>query len=295
MSYNYDSGFDNVQVKDYSGIATLALQRFFDSLGGTVSVVNNVMAASYEIPRESKLGPTSARNRENNINRQQPVRSNISIPLKSSKSQVVINEEDLVRIKYDPKETCERLGLAQLARERDDKVLDAFNAVSDSDASVTVASASSGMTLDKLLKAKVSLENDYAPSGEPIYCGLNPIQFAELMKIDQFTKGEYLGYNDLPFASKTAAYASRALARTYTWNGIWFIKLPGDELPKSGNDRTNYLWVKRSTFYCTAPGNSVVRIVPDNIQEQFVCNLHSYHGSKTIYPKGLAKIKATES
>lgn len=111
-------------------------------------------------------------------------------------------------------------------------VLDAGTSIANN-----VNSSATGMTLIKAKNMQNIFGSNDVPDDGQRYWAVGPAQWGDLMSIDQFSRAEYVGTENLPFTNGEST-AKR-------WMGfMWFVH---SGLSKVSSDRYTLAWHKSST------------------------------------------------
>lgn len=148
----------------------------------------------------------------------------------------------------------------------------------------TILSASSGLTKDKVLKGIEILNAGNVPFADR-YCLVDAKQWTDLLKIEEFASGDYVGGSTQPLPWLTNANAR-------IWLGMTFIMFPG--LPKLVNDRSCLMYHRNAVGYAQALAmQNEVAWVAD--RDSWIIKSTCYDGAVAIDPAGIVRILADES
>jgi len=165
-----------------------------------------------------------------------------------------IDRLDELKINIDERQVIATSGAAALGRKTDELIINAIAGASTN----TIADGNTGLTKDKVLEAFESFgENDVPDDGQR-YCVVGWSQWNDLLSIDEFVSADYVGAENLPFASITQAKM---------FLGTMFI--PHSGLPIDGND-------VRSCFYYhkTAVGHAASNDIQTDV---------TWHGDRAAH------------
>jgi Phage capsid protein len=140
------------------------------------------------------------------------------------------------------------------------------------------------MTLTKILQAFETSGIKDIPDDGQRYCVVGWKQWRELLQIDEFVSADFIGHEQLPFATITQAK---------TWLGTIFV--PHSGLPIDGSDIRSCFW-----YHKTAVGHAATGDVKTDITwhgdraAHFVNNMMS-QGAGLVDEPGIVVIKCDET
>ena len=257
----------------------LAYQRQGSKLRNTVRTISNVNGSS-AVFQKVGAGTASTKSTHGLVPVMNLDHSSIEVILEDYYAGDWIDRLDELKINIDERQVIATAGAAALGRKTDELIIDALAGASTN----TIADGNVGMTKDKVLNAFETFgENDVPDDGQR-YCIVGWKQWSELLSIDEFVNADYVGAEELAFASITQAKM---------FLGTMFI--PHSGLPVDAND-------VRSCFYYhkTAVGHAAATDVQTDVTwhgdhaAHFVNNMMS-QGAGLIDEGGIITIDCDET
>lgn len=191
-----------------------------------------------------------------------------------------VDKQDMAASSVDDVSYTASEAVTKIGQSTDDKITAALDAATTN----TIASASSGLSKDKILESVETLNGGNVPF-EDRYCLVDAKQWSDLLKIDEFASQDYVGGG-----AQTLPWLTSANARI--WLGITFIMFPG--LPKATNDRSVMMYHRNAIGYAQAQGlQTEVAWVAD--RNSWLVKADCYDGSIAIDPAGIVRILCDES
>lgn len=194
-----------------------------------------------------------------------------------------VDRLDELKIAHDERQVIANAGAYALGRKTDELIINALNTANVP--ALTIADANIGMTRDKLLKAFELLGKNDIPDDGQRFAIVGWQQWAELMKIPEFTSADFIGTDETPYAN------TNTVARK--WLGTTWIPYSG--LPIDANDIRKCFW-----FHKTAVGHASGSDVQTDISwhgdraAHFVNNMMS-QGATLIDGSGVVVINCDET
>lgn len=275
MSTSIDQAF----IKQYEREVHQAYQRQGSKLRNTVRTISDVNGSSAVFQR---VGTGTASTKATNA--MVPVmnldHTNIEVIMQDYYAGDWIDRLDELKINIDERQVIATAGANALGRKTDELIIDSLATASTN----VIADGNVGMTKDKILSAFETFgENDVPDDGQR-FCVVGWQQWTELLGVEEFVNADYIGAEELPFASITQAKM---------FLGTIFI--PHSGLPVDGDDI-------RSCFYYhkTAVGHASASDVETDITwhgdraAHFVNNMMS-QGAGLIDEAGVIVINCDET
>lgn len=275
MSLSIDQAF----IKQFEREVHEAYQRQGSKLRATVRSISNVNGSSAVF---QKVGTGTASTKATNA--VVPVmnldHTNVEVILSDYYAGDWIDRMDELKINIDERQVIANAGAHALGRKTDELIINALATASAN----TITDGNVGMTKDKILSAFETFgENDVPDDGQR-FCVVGWKQWSDLLAIDEFVNADYIGADNLPFASITQAKM---------FLGTIFV--PHSGLPIDGNDI-------RSCFYYhkTAVGHAAASDVVTDVTwhgdraSHFVNNMMS-QGAGLIDEAGIITINCDET
>lgn len=183
--------------------------------------------------RFQKLGTITVGSKARNgtIPISNPGHTHVDVTMLDRYAATLIDKLDLTKLNIDVRSGYVENMTAGFARETDDQIVAALTA----GATQTQGSFSGGITRNVALLAREQLDTNNVFSDGRCYCAVTPRQWSYLMTIDQFTREEYIGYDQLPW--KQQGFQMKLWNRVY-----WFVST---RLPGAGTSTARcYMWHK---------------------------------------------------
>jgi len=196
MSTTIDQAF----IKQFEKEVHLAYQRQGSKLRNTVRTISNVNGSS-AVFQKIGAGTASTKSTHGLVPVMNLDHSNVEVILEDYYAGDWIDRLDELKINIDERQVIATAGAAALGRKTDELIINALAGASTN----TIADGNVGMTKDKVLSAFETFgENDVPDDGQR-YCIVGWKQWSELLSIDEFVNADYVGSEELPFASVTQA------------------------------------------------------------------------------------------
>ena len=138
-----------------------------------------------------------------------------------------------LKINIDERQVIANAGAYALGRKTDELIITALAGVSGVQ---EVAEGNTGMTLPKVMSAFEKLGGADVPDDGERYAIVGWKQWSELLQIEEFSRSDYVGTEDLPFNGTQAK----------RWLGTLWI--PHSGLPKDVSDIRSCFWYHRTAL-----------------------------------------------
>ena len=218
------SSINNAFITQFEAEVHMAYQRMGSKLKNLVRTVNGVNGSTVKFQKVAK-GSANTKARHAELVAMDLAHSNVSATLTDYYAADYVDKLDELKVNIDERQVVAQSAAYALGRKTDQVLID----VLDSSTSIAVnvnSDASEAMTL---VKAKNMMEvfngNDVPDDGQR-YWVVGPRQWSDLLSVDQFSRVEYVGPNELPFPGGMTAKR---------WMGFLFFVHSG--LSLSGDDR----------------------------------------------------------
>ena len=275
MSTTIDQAF----IKQFQSEVHAAYQRQGSKLRNTVRTITNVNGSSAVFQKIGK-GTASTKSTHGMVPVMNLDHSNVEVILSDYYAGDWVDRLDELKTNIDERQVIAAAGASALGRKTDELIINALDTASTN----VIADANTGMTKAKVLEAFETFgENDVPDDGQR-YCIVGWKQWSELLGIEEFVNADYIGHEELPFATITQAKM---------FLGTIFI--PHSGLPVDVNDI-------RSCFYYhkTALGHAAASEVQTDVTwhgdraSHFVNNMMS-QGAGLIDGSGVVVINCDET
>lgn len=275
MSVTIDQAF----IKQFEREVHEAYQRQGSKLRNTVRNVSNVNGAS-TVFQKVGTGTASTKSTHGLVPVMSLDHTNVEVVLEDYYAGDWIDRLDELKINIDERQVIANAGANALGRKTDELIINALDTASANE----IADGNVGMTKTKILEAFETFgENDVPDDGQR-FCIVGWKQWSELLTLDEFVSADYIGQENLPFASITQAKM---------FLGTIFI--PHSGLPIDENDIRSCFW-----YHKTSVGHAAAADVSTDVSwhgdraAHFVNNMMS-QGAGLIDEAGVITIKADET
>ena len=275
MSTTIDQAF----IKQFEREVHEAYQRQGSKLRNTVRTISNVNGSSAVF---QKVGKGTASTKA--ANAMVPVmnldHTSVEVVLSDYYAGDWVDHMDELKTNIDERQVIANAGASALGRKTDELIINALSGASEK----IIDDGNIGLTKGKILEAFETFgENDVPDDGQR-FCIVGWKQWSDLLSIEEFVNADYIGAENLPFATITQAKM---------FLGTIFV--PHSGLPVDGDDI-------RSCFYYhkTAVGHAAASDVSTDISwhgdraAHFVNNMMS-QGAGLIDESGIVVINCDET
>ncbi len=208
----------NAFITQFEAEVHMAYQRMGSKLKNLVRTVNGVNGSTVKFQKVAK-GSANTKARHAEVVAMDLAHSNVSATLTDYYAADYVDKLDELKVNIDERQVVAQSAAYALGRKTDQVLIDVLD----------------GMTL---IKAKNMMEifngNDVPDDGQR-YWVVGPKQWSDLLSIDQFSRVEYVGQNELPFPGGITAKR---------WLGFLFFVHSG--LSKPSSDRKTLAFHKSS-------------------------------------------------
>ena len=218
------SSINNAFITQFEAEVHMAYQRMGSKLKNLVRTVNGVNGSTVKFQKVAK-GSANTNARHAELVAMDLAHSNVSATLTDYYAADYVDKLDELKVNIDERQVVAQSAAYALGRKTDQVLIDVLDASTSIAVNVN-SDASEAMTL---VKAKNMMEvfngNDVPDDGQR-YWVVGPRQWSDLLSVDQFSRVEYVGPNELPFPGGMTAKR---------WMGFLFFVHSG--LSLSGDDR----------------------------------------------------------
>ena len=230
------SSINNAFITQFEAEVHMAYQRMGSKLKNLVRTVNGVNGSTVKFQKVAK-GSANTKARHAELVAMDLAHSNVSATLTDYYAADYVDKLDELKVNIDERQVVAQSAAYALGRKTDQVLIDVLDASTSIAVNVN-SDASEAMTL---VKAKNMMEvfngNDVPDDGQR-YWVVGPRQWSDLLSVDQFSRVEYVGPNELPFPGGMTAKR---------WMGFLFFVHSG--LSLSGDHR-NTLAFHKSAIGC---------------------------------------------
>ena len=218
------SSINNAFITQFEAEVHMAYQRMGSKLKNLVRTVNGVNGSTVKFQKVAK-GSANTKARHAEVVAMDLAHSNVSATLTDYYAADYVDKLDELKVNIDERQVVAQSAAYALGRKTDQVLID----VLDASTSIAVNVNSDASEAMSLIKAKNMMEvfngNDVPDDGQR-YWVVGPRQWSDLLSVDQFSRVEYVGPNELPFPGGITAKR---------WMGFLFFVHSG--LSLSGDDR----------------------------------------------------------
>ena len=224
------SSITNAFITQFEAEVHMAYQRMGSKLKNLVRTVNGVNGSTVKFQKVAK-GSANTKARHAEVVAMDLAHSNVTATLTDYYAADYVDKLDELKVNIDERQVVAQSAAYALGRKTDEELISTLDAATSIAANVN--SSATGMTL---IKAKNMMEvfngNDVPDDGQR-YWVVGPKQWSDLLSVDQFSRVEYVGPDQLPFPGGITAKR---------WMGFLFFVHSG--LSLSGSDRKNLAFHK---------------------------------------------------
>ena len=217
------SSITNAFITQFEAEVHMAYQRMGSKLKNLVRTVNGVNGNTVKFQKVAK-GSANTKARHAELVAMDLAHSNVSATLTDYYAADYVDKLDELKVNIDERQVVAQSAAYALGRKTDQVLIDVLDGATS--IANNVNSSATGMSL---IKAKNMMEifngNDVPDDGQR-YWVVGPRQWSDLLSVDQFSRVEYVGPNELPFPGGMTAKR---------WMGFLFFVHSG--LSLSGDDR----------------------------------------------------------
>jgi len=224
------SSIDNAFITQFEAEVHMAYQRMGSKLKNLVRLVNGVNGSTVKFQKVAK-GAANTKARHAEVVAMDLAHTAVSATLVDYYAADYVDKLDELKVNIDERQVVAQSAAYALGRKTDEvliAILDAATSIA-----ANVSSSATGMTLIKAKNMMEVFNGLDVPDDNQRYWVVGPKQWSDLLSVDQFSRVEYVGPNDLPFAGGMTAKR---------WMGFLFFVHSG--LSTSGSNRLNLAFHK---------------------------------------------------
>ena len=223
----------NAFITQFEAEVHMAYQRMGSKLKNLVRNVNGVNGSTVKFQKVAK-GSANTKARHAEVVAMDLAHSNVSATLTDYYAADYVDKLDELKVNIDERQVVAQSAAYALGRKTDEVIRDVMDA-GTAFANNVNSDASTGMSLVKAKNMMETFNGNDVPDDGQRYWVVGPKQWSDLLGIDQFTRLEYVGQDELPF--KGGMTAKR-------WLGfLWFVH---SGLSKPSSDRYTLAFHKSS-------------------------------------------------
>lgn len=224
------SSITNAFITQFEAEVHMAYQRMGSKLKNLVRTVNGVNGSTVKFQKVAK-GSANTKARHAEVVAMDLAHSNVSATLTDYYAADYVDKLDELKVNIDERQVVAQSAAYALGRKTDEVLISTLDASTSIAANVN--SSATGMTLIKAKNMMEVFNGNDVPDDNQRYWAVGPKQWSDLLSVDQFSRVEYVGPNDLPFPNGMTAKR---------WMGFLFFVHSG--LSLSGSDRKNLCFHK---------------------------------------------------
>ena len=223
----------NAFITQFEAEVHMAYQRMGSKLKNLTRTVNGVNGNTVKFQKVAK-GSANTKARHAEVVAMDLAHSNVSATLTDYYAADYVDKLDELKVNIDERQVVAQSAAYALGRKTDEVIRDVMDA-GTAFANNVNSDASTGMSLVKAKNMMETFNGNDVPDDGQRYWVVGPKQWSDLLGIDQFTRLEYVGQDELPF--KGGMTAKR-------WLGfLWFVH---SGLSKPSSDRYTLAFHKSS-------------------------------------------------
>lgn len=239
-------------IEEFESGVHMAYQRQGSKLRGTIRTANGVKNKTTFQKIGKGFATTKARH--GNVAPMNLEHTNVNVTLEDYFAGEWIDDLDQLRINHDEMMVAQQSGAYALGRKTDDLIIAAMDATSS-----TLPETTNGITLPWAFSLMEAFGNADVPDDGQRYCVVGWEQWSQLMDLDEFSRAEYIGTEQLPFQNSITAK---------NWLGFTWFPFSGLDSVNSDADRKCFAW------HSSSVGHAIGTDVSSNMQ---------YHNDKDAY------------
>ena len=218
-------------IKQFESEVHMAYQRMGSKLRNTVRQLNNVKGNQARFQKVGK-GSATEKSRHANVPTMEVTHNTVDVTLSDFYAADYVDRLDELKTNIDERQVLSQSAAAALGRKTDQLIIDVLDAGTNSN---NVAHGSAALTLAKALTVYEAFGEADVPDDGQRYFVVSSAGWADLLQIDQFSRAEYIGEKELPYAGGLTAKR---------WLGFMWFSFSG--LSLSGTTRDCHAWHRSS-------------------------------------------------
>jgi hypothetical protein len=188
-------------IKQFESEVHMAYQRMGSKLKNTVRQSNNVQGSQARFQKVG-TGSASTKSRHGNVPTMEISHSTVDVTLSDFYAADMVDTLDELKTNIDERQVLAQSAASALGRKIDQLIIDVLDAGSNSN---NVVHGSAALTLAKALSVYEAFGEADVPDDGQRYFVVSPAGWADLLQIDQFSRSEYIGEGELPYAGGMTA------------------------------------------------------------------------------------------
>jgi hypothetical protein len=196
------SSINNAFITQFEAEVHMAYQRMGSKLKNLVRTVNNVNGSSVKFQKVAK-GSANTKARHAEVVAMDLSHTNVSATLTDYYAADYVDKLDELKINIDERQVIAQSAAYALGRKTDDVIIDVLKGATS--IANNVNSSATGMSLIKAKNMMETFNTNDVPDDNQRYWAVGPKQWSDLLSVDQFSRVEYVGPEQLPFANGMTA------------------------------------------------------------------------------------------
>tara|TARA_R100001377_G_scaffold82104_1_gene62145 strand:+ start:3021 stop:3845 length:825 start_codon:yes stop_codon:yes gene_type:complete len=206
------STINNAFITQFEAEVHMAYQRMGSKLKNLVRTVNNVNGSSVKFQKVAK-GQANTKARHAEVVAMDLAHSNVSATLTDYYAADYVDKLDELKVNIDERQIIAQSAAYALGRKTDEVIIDELKGATS--VANNIGGSATGMTLIKATTMMETFNTNDVPDDNQRYWVVGPKQWSNLLAVDQFSRVEYVGPQDLPFGNGITAKR---------WLGfLWFV------------------------------------------------------------------------
>jgi hypothetical protein len=265
-------------IKQFEAEVHMAYQRMGSKLMNTVRQSKNVKGSQARFQKVGK-GTAVTKNRHSEVPTMDISHSTVDVTLADYYASDYVDTLDELKTNIDERQVLAQSAASALGRQTDQLILDILDAGSNS---ANIAHGSAALTLAKALTTYETFGEADVPDDGQRYFVVSPAGWADLLQLDQFSRMNYVGEADLPYAGGMTAKR---------WLGFLFFTHSG--LTVSGSTRNCHAYHKSAIGLATgADVRTEVNYIPEKVSH--LTTSYMSMQAAAIDAEGFMQIEITE-
>ena len=196
------SSITNAFITQFEAEVHMAYQRMGSKLKNLVRTVNGVNGSSVKFQKVAK-GSANTKARHAEVVAMDLAHSNVSATLTDYYAADYVDKLDELKVNIDERQVIAQSAAYALGRKTDDVIIDVLKGATS--IANNVNSSATGMSLIKAKNMMETFNTNDVPDDNQRYWAVGPKQWSDLLSVDQFSRVEYVGPEQLPFANGMTA------------------------------------------------------------------------------------------
>ena len=196
------SSITNAFITQFEAEVHMAYQRMGSKLKNLVRTVNGVNGSSVKFQKVAK-GSANTKARHAEVVAMDLSHTAVSATLTDYYAADYVDKLDELKVNIDERQVIAQSAAYALGRKTDDVIIDVLKGATS--IANNVNSSATGMSLIKAKNMMETFNTNDVPDDNQRYWAIGPKQWSDLLSVDQFSRVEYVGPQDLPFANGMTA------------------------------------------------------------------------------------------